>query len=164
MASETQQSTKRTSLIIMSMLKLLLVCWICFSIGRVLTGNARWGPRVGGILPNGTEVYFQASPTGFETEDRLTVVAPGAAPKHCWVDRVHGSFEHMVLKYNDTGNQLWVESAGTVGSSIDLTSSNFRAELDPQHKWAKYGNMHNARIGKHQQYHLATPPVVAKDA
>jgi hypothetical protein len=143
MASETQQSTKRTYLVIFSTLMLLFVLWICLSIvlniGRVLTGNAPWGPRIGGKLPNGTEVFFQARPAGFETDDRLTVVAPSVAPKHYWVDRVHAGFEHVVLKYNNTGNQLWVESDGTVGASIDLTTSDFRAEHDPQHKWANYG-------------------------
>ena len=123
---------------------LLFVLWICLSIvlniGRVLTGNAPWGPRIGGKLPNGTEVYFQARPVHpIETDDRLTVVAPGMAPKHYWVDRVHGGFGHLVLKYNKTGSQLWVESDGKVGASIDLTTSDFRAEHDPQHKWAKYG-------------------------
>ncbi len=139
MASETQQSTKRTYLVIFITLIVLFVLWIPFTIGRVLTGHAPWGPRIGGKLPNGTEVYFQARPGGFETDDRLTVVAPNMAPKHYWVDRVHGGFEHVVLKYNKTGSQLWVESDGKVGASIDLTTSDFRAELDPQHKWAEYG-------------------------
>ena len=139
MASETQQRIKRTYLVVFIALVLLFVLWICLKIGGVLTGHAPWGPRIGGKLPNGTEVYFQARPAGFESDDRLTVVAPNMAPKHYWVDRVHGGFEHVVLKYNNTGNQLWVESDGKVGASIDLTTSDFRAEQDPQHKWAKYG-------------------------
>ena len=139
MASETQKSNKRTYLVIFSALMLLFVLWICFKIGGVLTGHASWGPRIGGKLPNGTEVYFQARPGGFETDDRLTVIAPSMSPKHYWVDRVHGGFEHVVLKHDNTGHQLWVESDGKVGASIDLTTGDFRAELDPQHKWAKYG-------------------------
>ena len=139
MASESKQSTKRTYLIVFGTLILLCVLWIPFTVGRVLTGNAPWGPRVGGKLPNGTEVYFQARPAGFETDDRLTVVAPSISPKNYWVDRVHGGFEHVVLKYNNTGTQLWVESDGKVGASIDLTTSDFRAEDDPQHEWAEYG-------------------------
>jgi hypothetical protein len=139
MASEAHQSTKRTYLVIFSTLIVLFVLWIPFTIGRVLTGHAPWGPRIGGKLPNGTEIYFQSRPGGFETDDRLTVVAPNMAPKHYWVDRVHGGFEHVVLKHNITGNQLWVESDGKVRASIDLTTGDFRAEADPQHKWAKYG-------------------------
>lgn len=139
MALEFQQSNMKTYWLIFGTIVVLSVLWICFSIGRVLTDNAAWGPRIGGQLPNGTEVYFQARPAGFETDDRLTVVAPNAAPKHYWVDRVHGGFEHVVLKYNTTGYQLWVESDGTVGASIDLTKNDFCAEGDPQPEWAKYG-------------------------
>jgi hypothetical protein len=61
------------------------------------------------------------------------------APRHYWVDRVHGGFGHVVLKYNQTGSQLWVESDGKVGSSMDLTTNDFRAEGDEQHEWAQYG-------------------------
>ena len=102
-------------------------------------GFGPWGPRIGGKLPDGTIVYFQARPVGFETDDRLTVVAPNDTLKHHWVDRVHGGFEHVVLKYNHTGSQLWVESDGKVGASIDLVTGDFRAEHDSQHGWAKYG-------------------------
>lgn len=139
MTSHSQQGTKRISIAFCGTLMLLLVLWVPFTIGRVLTGHAPWGPRIGGKLPSGTEVYFQARPGGFETDDRLTVVVPNMAPKHYWVDRVHGGFEHVVLKYNKTGSQLWVESDGKVGASIDLTTRDFRAELDPQHAWAEYG-------------------------
>ncbi|MCA9191350.1 MAG: hypothetical protein KDB03_06305 [Planctomycetales bacterium] len=120
-------------------LVLLLGLWVFLAIGRVLTGHAPWGPRVGGVLPNGTEIYFQARPAGFETDDRLTVVVPNMAARHYWVDQVHGGFEHVVLKYNSTGNQLWVESDGKVGASIDLAINDFRAEHDMQHTWAAFG-------------------------
>ncbi|MEZ5977704.1 MAG: hypothetical protein R3F34_05740 [Planctomycetota bacterium] len=120
-------------------LVVLLVLWSGFSIARVLFGFAPWGPKVGGTLPNGIEVHFRARPGGFETDDRLTVIAPGTAPRHHWVDRVHGGFEHVVLKYVESGNKLWVESDGKVGASIDLTTNDFRAELDTQHGWAAYG-------------------------
>jgi len=140
MASDAQKSTRPKYLVIIATLIVLVVLWIAFTIGRVLLGVAPWGPRIGGKLPNDTEVYFQARRVHpIETDDRLTVVAPGMAPKHYWVDRVHGGFEHVVLKYNKTGSQLWVESDGKVGASIDLTTSDFRAEGDPQHKWAQYG-------------------------
>ena len=126
-------------MLLMGALILLLVLLVCFNVGRAVMGHAPWGPKIGGELPNGTEVHFQARPAGFETDDRLTVVAPNAPPKHHWVDREHVGFTHVVLKYNDTGTQLWVESDGTVGASIDLTTSDFRAEHDMQHEWAKYG-------------------------
>lgn len=139
MTSETQQRSNRKYLVVVFAIILLFVLWVSIRIGAVLTGNASWGPQIGGKLPNGTEVYFQARPAGFETDDRLTVVAPNTAPTHYWVDQVHGGFEHVVLKYNNAGNQLWVESDGKVGASIDLTTNDFRAELDTQHNWAKYG-------------------------
>jgi hypothetical protein len=143
MASEAQQGTKRTYLVVFIVvfisLVLLFALWILFAIGRVLTSTAPWGPRIGGKLPNGTEVYFQARPGGFETDDRLTVVAPNMPPEHYWVDRVHAGFNHVVLKHNKTGSQIWVESDGKVGASIDLATSDFRGEHDPQHKWAKFG-------------------------
>ena len=140
MASESHQGAKRTNLVIIGTIILFSVLWVCLKIGSVLTGHANWGPRIGGKLPSGTEVYFQARPAGFETDDRLTVIAPNATPDHYWVDRVHAGFEHVVLKYNNTGNQLWVESDGEVGASIDLTTIDFRAEGDPQHEWAKLGS------------------------
>jgi len=136
MASETQQGTMRRYFVIFS---LLFMLWILVAIGRVLTSHAPWGPEIGGKLPDGTEVYFQARPGGFETDDRLTVVAPNMAPQHYWVDRVHGGFEYVVLKHNSTGTQIWVESDGKVGASIDLKTNDFRAESDEQHTWAKYG-------------------------
>ena len=139
MASETSKRNKRTTMVVLIALGLLFVLWVCLRIGSVLGGHAPWGPRIGGKLPNGTEVYFQARPVAFETDDRLIVVAPNAAAKHYWVDRVHAGFEHVVLKYNNTGTQIWVESDGKVGASIDLTTNDFRAELDTQHDWAAYG-------------------------
>lgn len=139
MASETQQSTTRPYLVTFITIIVLIGLWIPIAIGRVLIGLAPWGPRIGGTLSNGTEVYFQARPAGFETDDRLTVVAPNMTPRHYWVDRVHSGFEHVVLKYNDSGSQLWVESDGKVGGSIDLVTGDFRSEHDPQHDWAKYG-------------------------
>ncbi|MEP3478074.1 MAG: hypothetical protein ABJZ55_02390 [Fuerstiella sp.] len=139
MASNSQQSTTAKRLVIFGAVALLLMFWTCFKIAGVLTGNAAWGPKIGGHLPDGTEVYFQSRPVAFETDDRLTVVAPNSTPKHYWVDRVHGGFEHVVLKCGNTGNQLWVESDGKVGASIDLETKDFRAEADKQHKWAKHG-------------------------
>jgi len=148
MVSETQNGNKRTFLFVAAALVVLLVLWIPFTIGRVLTGHAPWGPRIGGKLPNGTEVYFQARPGGFETDDRLMVVAPRVAPTHHWVDREHGGFEHVVLKYNTTGTQVWVESDGKVGASIDLTTNDFRSEHDTQHAWAVFGTGTTLDSGK----------------
>jgi len=139
MATEPRQRAKTTFIVVFSLFILLSGVWVCFKVGSVLTGQANWGPKIGGQLPNGTEVYFQARPAGFETDDRLTVIAPDEPPNHYWVDRVHAGFEYVVLKYNNTGNQLWVESDGKVGASIDLTTNDFRAEDDPQHEWAKFG-------------------------
>ena len=137
--TKAQRKTRRINPIILGTLIVLVVLLIPFSIGRVLTGHAPWGPKIGGSLPNGTKVYFQARIVGFETDDRLTVIAPNMEPKHHWVDQVHAGFQHVVLKYNEMGSQFWVESDGKVGASIDLTTSDFRAEYDPQHEWAKYG-------------------------
>ena len=140
MESKTKQNTKQIYLVAgIALLLMSCVFWVLFAIGRVLTNTAPWGPKIGGTLPNGTEVYFQARPGGFETDDRLTVLAPNMMPKHYWVDQVHAGFAHVVLKHNATGTQLWVESDGKVGASIDLTTSDFRSEHDPQHQWAKYG-------------------------
>lgn len=139
MIVETHHRTQKRYFVVLITLVSLGVLWVSLSIGRVLTGQAPWGPRVGGKLPNGIEVYFQSRPTGFETDDRLTVLAPNMAPKHYWVDQVHGGFEHVVLKYHDTGSQLWVESDDNVGASIDLMTNDFRSESDTQHNWAAYG-------------------------
>ncbi len=139
MPPETQHQTNRRYFVVFLTLLLLLVFCACFAVGRVLTGQAPWGPKIGGKLPNGIEVYFQARPAGFETDDRLTVISPNSPTKHYWVDQVHGGFEHVVLKYNDTGTQLWVESDGKVGASLDLATNDFRSESDRQHDWAVYG-------------------------
>ena len=125
--------------LILGTLFVLAVLWIAVAMGRVLTNCAPWGPPIGGRLPNGTEVFFQARPGGFETDDRLTVIAPNMPTAHHWVDREHCGFEHVVLKYNETGHQVWVESDRKVGASIDLATDDFRSEHDPQHEWAKYG-------------------------
>jgi hypothetical protein len=149
MASEAQKTAKGNYSVIIVTLIVLVALWILFAIGRVLLGVAPWGPRIGGKLPNGTEVYFQARPVHpVETDDRLTVYTPGMAPKHYWVERVHGGFGHVVLKHDKTGCRLWVESDGKVGASIDLTTSDFRAEGDPQHKWAQYGSGTTLDSGK----------------
>lgn len=140
MASETEQSNKQKTRSIWSALQWLFLLWVCLKIGGcVLMVRGPWGPKIGGKLPNGVEVYFQARPVGRETDDRLTVVAVNAATKHFWVDQIHAGFGHVTLKYNDNGDQLWVESDGKVGASIDLTTGDFRAELDTQHEWAKHG-------------------------
>ena len=101
---------------------------------------APWGPRIGGTLPNGSEVYFQARKVGGGTDDRLTVVAADAQPKHYWVDQIHAGFDHVTIKYADNSNQVWIESDGEIGASIDLATDDFRAELDQQHEWAKLGS------------------------
>lgn len=140
MVPEPLKRSKRKYVAIGAALVVIVGLWIAFALGRVLVGAAPWGPRVGGKLPNGTEVYFQARPVHpVETDDRLTVVVPGMAPEHYWVDRVHGGFGHVVLKYNETGTQVWVESDGKVGASIDLSTRDFRAEGGEQHKWARFG-------------------------
>ena len=139
MVSDVGQRPKRINVLSFRTLIVIAVLWVLVGIGRVLTNTAPWGPEIGGRLPNGNEVYFQARPGGFETDDRLTVIAPNTAPQHYMVDQVHGGFEYVVLKYTNTGNQLWVESDGKVGASIDLTTNDFRAEHDTQHSWAEYG-------------------------
>ena len=131
---------KKTVLIISATGLLLIVLWVPFSIGRAVLGFAPWGPKIGGKLPNGTMVYFDARPVAFETDDRLTVIAPGVAPKHYWVDRVHGGFKHVVLKHDKTGGKVWVESDGKVGASIDLANGDFREEGAKQHPWAVCGS------------------------
>lgn len=143
MTPEEQQTKNRNLYLVLGLVIVLVVVsllWIPLAIGRVLTGTAPWGPKIGGKLPNGSEVYFQARPGGFETDDRLTVLAPGIPAQHYWVDRVHAGFQHVVLKVNDTESQLWVESDGEVGASIDLVTGDFRAEGEQQHAWAKYGS------------------------
>ena len=137
---EPQRRSKTPYVGILVTLVLLAALWAAFSVGRVVTGHAPWGPKIGGSLPDGTDVYFQARPAGFETDDRLTVIAPGKPPVHYLVDQVHGGFERVAVKYDDTGHQVWVESDGKVGASIDLAARDFRAEMDTQHTWAVYGS------------------------
>jgi hypothetical protein len=98
-----------------------------------------WGPRVGGRLPNGNEIYFQARKVGKETDDRLTWVSPAGHSKHFWVDQIHAGFGHVTVKYSNGGDRVWIESSGKVGASIDLTTEDFRAEHERQHSWAVLG-------------------------
>ena len=122
-------------------LKLLFVPWLCLKIGGcVLMVTGPWGPRVGGRLPNGSEIYFQSRPVGRETDDRLTWISPDGNTQHFWVDRIHAGFGHVTIKYTNNGDRVWIESDGKVGASIDLTSADFRAELDQQHPWASMGS------------------------
>lgn len=140
MTLETTTINNQPTRSISRTLQLIFLLWICLKIGGcLLMVPGPWGPKVGGKLPNGTEVYFQTRPVGGETDDRLTVVAPNATAQQFWVDRTHAGFEHVTLKYAHGGNQLWVEADGKVGASIDVKTGDFRAELDPQHAWATYG-------------------------
>ena len=119
--------------------KAAFVLWLCVKIcGCYMMVPAPWGPKVGGTLPNGTEIYFQARKAGGETDDRLTVIAPDAEPQHFWVDQIHAGFDHVTIKYIDNGQYVWVESDGEVGASIDLTASDFRAEMAQKHEWANH--------------------------
>lgn len=118
--------------------KAVLVLWLCVKIsGCYLVVPSPWGPKIGGTLPNGTKVYFQARKVGGETDDRLTVIAPDAERQHFWVDRIHAGFDHVKIKYIDHGKYVWVESDGEVGASIDVAEGDFRAEIDQKHEWAK---------------------------
>ena len=107
--------------------------------GCVLMNPSPWGPRIGGKLPNGSEVYFQARKVGIETDDRLTWIDPSGVTRHFMVDQIHGGFSHVTIRYADNGDHVWVESEGKVASSIDLSNSDFRAELQKQHPWAIVG-------------------------
>lgn len=113
------------------------VVWICLkTCGCLLQLPGPWGPRVGGLLPNGCEVYFQARPVGRETDDRLTLVTADGRVDHFPVDRIHAGFEHVTLKFNANGDHVWVESDGRIGASLDLPTGEFRSETDRKHSWA----------------------------
>ncbi|HEY2413900.1 MAG TPA: hypothetical protein VGI40_16735 [Pirellulaceae bacterium] len=121
-------------------LKIIFVVWICMKFGGcILMLPGPWGPRVGGILPNGHSIYFQARPVGRETDDRLTWVSPDGNTVHLWVDQTHAGFGHVTIKYTNNGDRVWVEADGKVGASIDLVTSDFRDEHDQQHPWAIMG-------------------------
>ena len=129
-----KQLTKRW-LTLVFMVWFLLKC-----VGRVMMVNGPWGPRVGGMLPNRHEIYFQARPVGGETDDRLIWISPSGQTQHFWVDQIHAGFGYVTLKYIDNGNRVWVESDGKVGASIDLVTLDFRAESQHQHLWAVMGD------------------------
>ena len=120
-----------------SWLKIALVAWVC---GKVLGCIAMipepWGPRVGGRLPNGHAVHFQSRTVGRETDDRLTWVSPEQVTRHFIVDQVHGGFGYVTIRYTNNGDHVWVESDNEIVASIDLVTSDFRAEKDLQHTWA----------------------------
>jgi hypothetical protein len=121
-------------------LKLLFVGWLCMKIGGcyfMMPGP--WGPKIGGRLPNSHAVYFQARPVGGETDDRLTWIGPSGNTDHFFVDQIHAGFDHVKVKYSNNGSHVWIESHGVVGASLDLSTGDFRAELDEKHPWAKIG-------------------------
>lgn len=136
--TETHLSSHRPAIV--RWLKIVFVAWVCMKIGGcalMLTGP--WGPRIGGALPNGHSIYFQARPVGRETDDRLTWISADQKTQHFWVDQIHAGFDHVTVKYTNNGDRVWIESDGKVGASIDLGTSDFRAELDSQHPWATMG-------------------------
>jgi hypothetical protein len=120
-------------------LKIALVVWVCLKMsGCILMIQGPWGPRIGGRLPNGSQIYFQARPVGRETYDRLTWIRPDGSEEHFIVDEIHAGFDHVTIRYMNGGDLVWVESDGEIGASIDLRTTDFRAEFDMQHDWAKY--------------------------
>lgn len=130
-------------------LVLPLVVWLCVKVnGCYLCQPGPWGPRVGGSLPNGHIVYFQARPVGGETDDRLTWINTEGASREFWVDQIHAGFPHVTLKYNGEGNQVWVESDNKVGASLDLETGEFRAERYEQFPWVIYGEGQSLASGR----------------
>lgn len=118
-------------------LMLALIAWILLKcVGRVMMVAGPWGPRVGGVLPNHHEIYFQARPVGGETDDRLIWISPSEQTQYFWVDQIHAGFSYVTLKYTDNGNRVWVVSDGRVGASLDLVTADFRDESQHQHTWA----------------------------
>jgi len=123
------------SWIVRAILLLIVVKFV----GCVFMLRGVWGPQVGGVLPNGHTVYFQAQPVGRETDDRLTWIDPNGVVQHFMVNQIHAGFSYVSVKYLDQGDRVWVESDNEVGASLDLTTGEFRPEQQPQFNWAKLG-------------------------
>lgn len=122
-------------------IKLAFVMWLGLKIGGcTLMLPSPWGPRVGGRLPNEHEVYFRSRKIGQETDDQLIWISPHGHTKHFWVDQIHAGFDYVTIRYSSGGEHVWVESDGRIGASLDVTTSDFRAELAPQHSWATLGD------------------------
>ena len=140
MTSEPEPNQKKRTRSLGRVFKQVVVVWLCLKVaGCFILVPGPWGPKVGGKLPNGAEVYFQARSEGRETDDRLTIIVSGQST-HFWVDRIHAGFGHVTIKYANGGRHVWVESDGKVGASLDMATRDFRGELVEQHDWAVYGS------------------------
>jgi hypothetical protein len=127
----------------------LWVLLVCLKfVGCIFMVTGPWGPEVGGRLPNGHAVYFQARPRGRETDDRLTWIDHQGIVRRFWVDQIHAGFSFVTIKYADGGNLIWVEADGEVGASLDLISGDFRFEQQPQLPGAIYGQGQTLAAGR----------------
>jgi len=97
-----------------------------------------WGPQIVGFLPDQDKIVFQSRVIGRETDDRLTWITSDGRRKDYWVDRIHAGFDYVVIKLNDNGSGIWIESDGKVAASLDLITGEFRCEQEPQFSWAKF--------------------------
>lgn len=97
-----------------------------------------WGPEIRGPLPGGGYAIFQSRGVGKESNDRL-IWFDSKSYREYYANQTHAGPQYVILKLREDGKGLWVEWKGTVGASLDLTTGEFRAEQEPQFKWAQYG-------------------------
>ena len=142
--------------------KFLFVAWLCLKVGRLLLdGDRTLGAASGGRLRMEAKSTFRARPVGRETEDRFNVDITRRRGPALLVDRIHAGFDYVTIKYTDNGDRAWVESDGKVGASIDLTTADFRSELDRQHPWGVNGIGYGARRRLDREYHMVDRPLVS---
>ena len=129
-------------------LKWLAIAWFAMKMGGCfLAFPGPWGPKIGGKLPDGNEIYFQMRPRGGrESDDRLIWITPNGTSRHFWINRIHAGPGHVAVKYLDRGGRVWVEGvhepwgkSPAVIASMDLATSVFRGEFNEHHPWAVTG-------------------------
>jgi len=128
----------------------LFILWLLAkSFLPTIIGPARWGPAVGGTLPNGHAVYYQSRSTGGnETDDRLTWIDAQGERRDFWVNQIHAGPSYVAVKHTEDGLGVWVEHKDAVIASLDLRTGRFRGEFVEQLPFAKAGRGHTLASGR----------------
>lgn len=99
-----------------------------------------WGPRVVATTPSDFKVSLRCRHIGAETDEIMAVESPEGSVREYVINDTHAlNIWHARIAYDETANGVWVESANCVVGSLNLDTSEFKKEGQPQFRWAVHG-------------------------